>query len=411
MPTKRQNQSDERELISQIKSGLADYELQYVPGAWENFQKKEQKKKRGLVFWMGGLSAAATLLVIGFGIFSYLNRGNKLSGEKAQLVNYKTTVPQISRTVKKSDGVVQETPKAAVKTIEDDTQESTPVKTINGSILMGDQIAIVAPDSQKDAYVKEFKAAVIDPITTVEKVADKTGPVTLEEFLANETIRNQASSTVVQAGKSNKWDLGVVVAPSVGNNKRLNMGYGMSMAYNVSEKIALGSGLSYNEMTASKDIAMVNAYSSSNTAFANDSKNLESVNTVVTGIDIPLELKYKISNRLYANAGVSAFAVISQKNNNIYQQSRVVQASSISPNGDKQPQSFLVSEKVTEAASPSETKQTGIIGFYNFSFGYKQKITKDKSIGIEPFLKVPMKDISKENLRLMGTGLKIKFEF
>ena len=55
MPIKRLKPSDEQELIAQIKIGLADYEEEYAPGAWEKFQKKENKK-RGLIFWMGSLS-------------------------------------------------------------------------------------------------------------------------------------------------------------------------------------------------------------------------------------------------------------------------------------------------------------------------------------------------------------------
>ncbi|RZK66962.1 MAG: hypothetical protein EOO92_24705, partial [Pedobacter sp.] len=74
-------------------------------------------------------------------------------------------------------------------------------------------------------------------------------------------------------------------------------------------------------------------------------------------------------------------------------------------------QKLIVSEKVTESAPASETESNNYIGFYNFSFGYKQKVAKDKSISIEPFMKVPMREVTKDNLRLMGTGVKLKFDF
>ncbi|HEX8609447.1 MAG TPA: hypothetical protein VF679_12470, partial [Pedobacter sp.] len=138
---------------------------------------------------------------------------------------------------------------------------------------------------------------------------------------------------------------------------------------------------------------------------------LQSVNTRVSGIDIPLEVRYNLGSRFYANVGVSAFAVINQQQNNVYLQGTVVQRSAANAAGDLQAQTFLVTEKVSETAPETVAANNKLIGFYNFSFGYKQKISKDKSIGIEPFMKVPMKDVTKENLRLLGTGLKIKFDF
>jgi hypothetical protein len=71
----------------------------------------------------------------------------------------------------------------------------------------------------------------------------------------------------------------------------------------------------------------------------------------------------------------------------------------------------MVAEKVSEPAPQSEVQQNKYLGFYNFSFGFKQKVSKNNTLSIEPFLKVPMKDIKTENLNLIGTGVKLKFNF
>lgn len=409
MPIKRLKPSDEQELIAQIKIGLADYEEEYAPGAWEKFQKKENKK-RGLIFWMGALSGAAALLLIGFAIFNYINKPTALPLDVLHAVNKPVVDNNTSVETKNSTPIIKRT--SAEKLSKATGSQINIVSSIKIEQSIGSEIKPDDVENKVEQYT--IGSPVVTKSSQEKPINTKPSSITLEQFLAKENSINQINQAKPEKHADlNKWDLGLVVAPSVGNStKRLNMGYGMSMAYNLSKKVSLGSGVSYNEMTASKEFLQSGAADMpSGSAFANTSKNLESVNTVVSGIDIPLEIKYKLSERFYANAGLSAFAMISQKRSNTYQQARIVQESSISPSGDQQVQSYLVSEKVTETAASNDTKQTGIIGFYNFSFGYKQKVSKNKSIGIEPFLKVPMKDISTENLRLMGTGLKIKFDF
>ena len=418
MPIRRLKPSSEEELITHIKNSFADHEEEYVPGAWENFNKKEDKKN-GLIYWIGGLSTAAAILLIGF--LYFFNTGHKKQDNainhsiaknapvvvkpdvKAEtttgLIAHNNQVEQIVTTDNhpiKSNPLLQDKEELAV------IAEPTPLTDPNTAI------AAVVPENTSIKEQNQVAAPGADQTNT-----DKKKPVTIDEFLANENTKNRMDKEPgVKQSPNKRWDLGVVVAPSIGNNEKLNMGYGVSMAYNLSSKVSVGSGLSYNEMGASKDIIGNSAPNlPSANALVSDTKSLQSVNTRVTGIDIPLELRYNLSSRFYANVGVSAFAVINQQQNNVYLQGTVMQRTSVNLAGDAQPQAFFVTEQVSEKAPEALNPNNKIIGFYNFSFGYKQKLSKDKYIGIEPFMKVPMKDVTKENLRLLGTGLKIKFDF
>ena len=421
MPTKRLNTSGNEELISHIKDSLANHEESYAPGAWENFNKKEERG-RGLIFWIGGLSSAAAVLLIAFGLF------------------YNSSLKPTGKTI---DNTVTHQPTEGVQNAPDQlnvpsqsmpqvSSTGSPSKQPNGSLGKGDigignqlpEVKVIS--KQNDSVIPSIQqlATLIPtnpPVETPQKVQGTVASepsrkpvITLDEFLAKETEHNRnATATTKKDALSNKWDLGVVVAPSFGNTNKLNMGYGLSMAYNVSNKVSIGSGLSYNEMGATKDAIQENAYDAAPAnALLSDTKSLQSMNTKVVGLDIPLELRYNLSNRFYANVGVSAFAVLNQQQNNVYLQGTVVQRTAVNPAGDQQTQSYFVTEKISEKSPEEVTKQSGkLLGFYNFSFGYKQKISKDKSIGIEPFLKVPMKGVTQENLYLMGTGLKVKFDF
>lgn len=432
MPIKRLNTSSGNdELISHIKDSLANHEESYAPGAWENFNKKEERG-RGLIFWIGGLSSAAALLLIGFGLFYNSNLEPKVSIvdntvrnkpsksiEQKQIDASTPLQPQVTPPGNTGIANIQNTEEFTAASPEKDS----PVNNKTGQMeqLAGKTIPSIFKDSTAPSAEKltalPTGSSIIEkaPLNAVNTVATEPvkKPVSLDEFLAKETELNKNStSKTTKDVAPNKWDVGVVVAPSFGNTNKLNMGYGLSMAYNLNNKLSIGSGLSYNEMGATKDAPQEDAYSAApSNALLSDTKSLQSMNAKLVGLDIPLELRYNLSSRFYANVGVSAFAVINQQQNNVYLQGTVVQRTAVNPAGDQQTQSFFVTEKVTEKAPEAVSQTNKLLGFYNFSFGYKQKISKDKSLGIEPFLKVPMKEVTKENLYLMGTGLKIKFNF
>jgi hypothetical protein len=433
MQIRRLKTSSDEELINHIKNGLADHEEEYVVGSWEKFNK-EEKKRPAIILWMGGIGAAAAVLLISFALFFNENSKEKtISGDNgiAKTAPLEVDEPTISdNNIDSSNDRIQPEPTENVNTA------STALIGKKEAIITNSNLALINPAldqlrltppliaanaivKQPDPLVQEQNSVVKQPDPVAVVTADPTDniakkPITLDAFLSKENELNTSRKTTGEKQTlTNKWDVGVVVAPSFGNTTdKLNMGYGVSMAYNLNSKVSVGSGISYNEMGASKDIIGNSAPNSpSANALVSDTKSLESVNTRVSGIDIPLEVRYNLSSRFYANVGVSAFAVINQQQNNVYLQGTVIQETTLNLAGDVQPQSFLRTEKVSEKAAETLSPNSRLIGFYNFSFGYRQKLSKDKSIGIEPFMKVPMKDITKENLRLLGTGLKIKFDF
>ncbi|MEJ7557029.1 MAG: hypothetical protein WKF66_01895 [Pedobacter sp.] len=417
MPIKRLKSSTEEELITHIKNSMAIHEEEYAPGAWEKFNQKD-KKRSGIIYWIGGLSSAAALLLIGFGLFLF--QPGKINNTVANqsIINKPASIERSDPNKDKESLTNGHTVSAQVEEGKSDKIALSPTVISNSDpvfaaeeSLAANLNATISPTLPATDNSQQHNSVAVT--TPDQPVRPEKKPLTVEEFLAKENQRIAATQQKTNnQATNNKWDLGLVVAPSIGNNDKLNMGYGVSMAYNLNNKVSLGSGLSYNEMGASKQIVGNNAPNSpSSNALVSDSKSLQSINTHVTGIDIPLEIRYNLSSRFYANVGVSAFAVINQQQNNVYLQGTVVQRSALDFAGDLQPQSFLVTEKVSEKAPETIAPDSKLIGFYNFSFGYKQRIFKDKSIGIEPFMKVPMKNVTKENLRLLGTGLKIKFDF
>ena len=420
-PVKPTNPSDE-DLIAQIKQRLLDYEEPYAPGAWERFDEKKNKR-RGLVFWIGGLSTAAAGLLLVGGLY-FFNREKPVQQPVELAAQHQKKIDPVKSKESADDtigadagGSISQEKFAAVPQSRGQTQNEV---RLSPAIDAPDPGQSPVPNSSEPQrpIVPAGQVSVqgaISPGTAVAVVgpADQNEKTSFQDFLKKEDAKEQKAALVSNT-KSEKWEMGVLVAPSFGNTKKLNMGYGISMAYAVSDKVSLSSGISYNELAASKEVgASGNSFDSpvSSPSIAGESKSLSSVETRVVGIDIPLELKYQLSKRVYANFGVSAFAVISQQQNNNYIESKLVQKSGLGYNDANSFANTLVSEKTTEKAPEEEVSQDKYLGFYNFSFGYKQKISKSNSVAIEPFMKVPMKEVSKDNLRLIGTGVRLKFDF
>jgi len=414
-PTDHMKESED-ELIAHIRESLTGHEEEYVPGSWENFNKIEGKKTVPMLWLWRLSSAAAVLLVVGAGIVWFKqktpdqvpvqnvqHKPNESSGPAAEIETVKEMPVPIE--IKKEEHIAnlrQHKNAAANATAAPEASNLVAVSSDQITIAKANPIAASVPVAEPKS---DATKAQTNPIAMESKASG------IQDFLNNETKKNQGEA-LAKASTSqheDKWEMGVVVSPSFGNTKKLNMGYGISMGYALTDKISLNSGVSYSEMAATKNLPAT----VSNSFIASGSKNLESIEAKVSGIDIPLEIKYRVSKNLYANVGVSAFAVINQKQSNSYIQEKVVERAVNSDTGLDQLKTFAVNERVVEQASQSESeiKDGRYIGFYNFSFGYKQQISKGKAVSIEPFMKVPMKEVSKENLRLIGTGVRLKLDF
>lgn len=423
-PTEHMKRSEE-ELIAHIKDSLSAHEEAYVPGTWEKFNR-QGRQRPPLVLWIGRLSAAAAVLLMATGLFLWIN---SIPDKKAVEV---TEMGAGNPVVVSPNAHVQEAENAPVIARNVTPINNSKQDAIKGTAAAGPALSVAPQEgsvsSQADnpplqPAVTQALIAQTIPVTIIANadptVAIKT-PVagnnatvedkkpSLLEFLDKESQLMAANQLATVKAVQQKWGMSVMVAPSFGNTKKLNMGYGLGMAYAVSDKISFSSGISYNEIEASRDVAVSENFG----LVAQSSRDLESTNAKVIGLDIPLEIRYHVNKNLYANVGVSAFAVLNQARNNTYLEGRLVQQAALAPNGNYEEQTFLVKERVVEPAPvESDIKDGRYLGFYNFSFGYKQKISKTNAISIEPFMKVPMKEVTKENLRLMGTGVRLKFDF
>nr|WP_121269945.1 hypothetical protein [Pedobacter schmidteae] len=429
------------ELFAQIKESLTEHEEAYVPGAWERFEKKE-RKGRGLL-WLLSVGSAAAVLLIGIVLFyndhtpvdrlqqQVKNKGVEINSDpqpdtapiagkpgtaienlNIKIGENKNIVTQRVNNKVANDPLIVGTKNTGTSYV--DTATAAPlVSTTQAPVSNSNAIALAENKGVKPAFADSAAMAKV-PAKEKEPVKEPK-PHNFQEFLDAEVKNNSKAlaTTKSTARKADKWDLGVMVAPSIGNGKKLNMGYGVSMDYALSARVSISSGISYNEMGASKDMTRSGSEIMNNpgpvNAMVQDTKSLESVDANLVGIDIPLGIKYFLTNKFYTNVGVSAFAVLNQKQSNNYLQGAVEQRMAAD-----QPAGFSAvyqQRAISEPVPSGEIRGGKYLGFYNISFGYQQKISGSKAFSVEPFLKLPMKEFTKENLYLLGTGVRLKFDF
>ncbi len=407
----------DKELIEHITTQLQNHEENYASGAWERFSEKEEKKQRGFVFWP--LWTAAAIILVCFGLF-FFSDGDKLN--KNSIVRSKTdnTVsPKIEQkrgNVTTDHSAVEDT-RTALKNHENFPDTNT--EEIDKS--PSDEVANQDPIYAANQVMDEGNMPKINPVENSHSTAANNGfpnneakvaqdetkmanKMTFEDLLALDSKTSQGKNTQNQKNQRPKWQQDVYVAPSMGNDSKVNMNYGFSLSYAIANKLSISSGVSYASVSSTE----------SQNASAPQSlsgRNLEAVNAKVSGINVPLELRYKISEKLYTGVGVSALAVINNSQQNTYIVNQVQSMAAPSVNGTTDIRSFIVAGKETESQPESKLDPDKYIGFYNFSLGYKQKISKKNNIAIEPFLRLPMKTFSKENLNLTNGGLRLKVDF
>ncbi len=438
-PTEHKHKNDE-ELIAHIKQSLKTHEELYQLGAWEKFSEQQQVKKRP-VFWFASLSGVAAVLAI-CATLIWFNTGNPENEQLAKGKTLKTIQPTKDH---------QENAEQNLANAQELANEQLAMKEKSDNRLLANaniEKQNLTPQIKAASYQRPVEsnvqiainnepnsAAVVKPVIPEQVIAmaeEKSKPNTLE-FLANESKKDKVNQgKMAMNKKQSKWDLGLMLAPSFGNTRELNMGYGISMSYNFSERLSLTSGIAYNKMNAGKNLPTNIGMSS---VIQGNSKSLEMINEEVTGLDIPLELRYHLNKNVYANFGVSGFMVLNQSRSNTFVQEVVIKStantsasSSIGSNGaigtpsssdvleaagpkGQFANAYIVNQRTTERASAAAIEDVNYIGFYNFSFGYTKKVYKNHSLSVEPFVKLPIKVVTQDNLKLVGTGVRLKIGF
>lgn len=405
----------DKELIEHITAQLQNHEETYPNGAWERFSEKKNKR-RGITYWP--LWAAAALILIFGGVFFAQNNIDQkkqivIIKPKAQqipaadrntnvVIETKTNPTSLNNNANAANNIAANRATKITENLKPLLSQETTYPLINTAEELTPVNNNLLDSKLVGTNLSNLKSKQFNILTENKKPQPRT-QTNFEKLLAQDSYANQQKPADKASGNS-KWQPDVYVAPAMGNDNKVTMNYGFSLSYAIANKLSISSGVSYASISTTESLDASAPQTLSG-------KNLASVDAKVRGINIPLELKYNISDKLYTNIGVSALAVLNNSQQNSYIINQVQSFSSPAVNGYADSKTLIVKEKTVEPQPEANLDPDKYIGFYNFSLGYKQKISKKNNIAIEPFLRLPMKTFSKENLNLTNGGLRLKIDF
>lgn len=437
----------DKELIEEITNRLkAKEDFVYREGAWEKF-KDSEKVVTPVYKHLGKYISAAAMLVVGLAFAYYiLNSKVEVQENVVQKSNQKL-VSESDVNIQKNDGVLE----LESDNVKLDVQKPTLNLLSSTNKAQLNQISALN-GSTEDLSLGQFKYSLneLKPLSidlenrrlslgvTDEMTKAKSSENLMHHLiLANATVaQNTFANTNLEKSLQpqsfrfgDHFDLGLYVSP-YRTTDNLKVGAGFTFAYNITKKVSLRTGASFNnyEVGILKNPSDINSVEAVNMPAADerlnsygfmatyDSKlmvpNINAVTGFVQSVEIPLEIKYNLNRSFYAVAGVSYSTILSQERNAQYVENA---------NSKSFDSGFLTSvsvpakeEKVvtkTVRSADNNVNTNGYNGFVNLSIGKKVDINRKFGVSVEPYFKIPVGEFRKSDMNYTNGGVRIMTNF
>lgn len=426
------------DFLDDIKRALLTHEEPYDDGAWERFvaKNKPASKRRVVPLPLWGWLAGAAAVIAGIILVTQYFRTvqiNTIDNKGTEIVT-KTVPKENNITIIRGDSTTQNgayIKPHIIKNTDGPGRAYLPSPIITDyptndiAISKPEKNAVTQPPvviqkpqpSQDNGKFWENKVVKENgqPDKPINDANTKPGMLVTEPVLAHATQ------------KEKKWQSSLYLSPTYGD-LGVKMGYGYSIGYAVNNKVKISTGLAHTKISAIKNYGAPAAPSiiaatpnESNTFLASartasvvsNMPYLDSVENLASGIEIPLDVNYNLSKNLYMTGGVSGLIVLKNSPRYTYVNNQNVRITVENSSGLLKEDKILSLSDYNTTSSPiSENgKQPNLIGFYNFSMGYKQKVSGRNAVSIEPFVKVPMKNVTDQKLNYLGMGMRVKLDF
>ncbi|SEL34299.1 hypothetical protein [Parapedobacter koreensis] len=435
------NESEEnKELIQRMAAALRNHEESYREGAWERFSAVHGKPKPKVLRWPYWSAAAVVLLATGLFWFNWKASGPDgiaTDSEIQQTLAQRPLEKQQMTTAELSD----ETEGAAQVAVQPSNRNvhiapvsvrATPIPdAVSVPGVDPVQLAAVEEEVSDDKHISSAEATGQLSDTPAQRLAAVGEQDAPDRMLGREAASHEASPSAayattageVASDGTRKWNLGVMVAPSL-TSEKVNWGGGIAIAYQLSDKFSVGSGVSIGQLGVSENpnyeprspqtAATPNMPSSTDghgyQGFVNNSEQYKegiSVTSSVVTLDIPIDLRYEVARGFYTSVGVSYVAVLNEQRTSHFvgqlNERTFGESNSTHKNLATSMEVVSMSERTNE--QPLEGK--GYAGFMNFSIGRKVPLSKKLSLSVEPYFKLPIGRLSKEEMNFTNGGIRI----
>lgn len=435
-----------KEWFNQVADRLREHEEPYKSGSWEQFSAQHAEviqPRRGGLFplWIkygaAGLSAAALILI---GIF-LLWPAPEIMPEMASAeveVGVKIGIGESSDVVS-SDAVSSAEMFASgitSATLPHVTESKAVTKKAN--LVMVNLVSNKGLSKLSKLTTGDIRLAnqVFEPVLDTKSMdARSVGErlSALTEFSeASRSVSDASSSILASSDHTGRWNMGLVLAPNV-TTEQVNIGGGLAVTYRLTNKLSLQTGISlgqYGVNTQSfipgtqasgpsgpidSPVAPPSGGTGASGATGSTDKEFESMTPAyhtrylnsqtsrLLGMDIPIELKYEVSDRFYTAFGLSVFGVLEENRTNHYVDRINEPLTMDGANSSYSVRTLYVDERASKHPMDGHT----YTGFLNFSIGHQTQISRKLRFSVEPFFKLPIGSLAKEDMNLTNGGIRI----
>ncbi|WP_164112499.1 MULTISPECIES: outer membrane beta-barrel protein [Sphingobacterium] len=446
----------EKEIIDEIVNRLKSQpERAYRPGAWEGFNDQygnRAKKIQQISRWAASVAAC---LLIGIGSVYYISDTTKptVSRESEVASTRQTPIDEYNvaplntpmhkegyhtaplaekgNTANAADNAIGNKIVSSDKNSTVDrflalSVVSDVIRNINARInISSNELNPLSDDNRK------YSSIGTDPVYPHSINRDQLALATSSNPNSDLKIREVENITQNKRVRfGDKFDLALFVSPYSTGDK-MNVGGGLTFAYNLTNKLSVRTGASYNsyEMGMLKNPTEPNSYEAvivNNNSDASKNMaglaapqssrmiipNINAVTGIVQSVDVPIEMKYNVGRSLYAVAGVSYSAIIGQERNAHYVENVNTETFSHGfPENEKQIQTAVKAVTKTVKSAEKNVSTDGFNGFVNFSIGKKVNVNNRFGVSIEPYLKIPIGEYRRADMDYTNGGIRIMTNF
>lgn len=417
---------EHKELIQQVAERLRNHTEPYKEGAWERFAAAygHKRRRRMWPYW-----SAAAILLATIGLYLTVQQPNE-SATQPQFVQQDAMPQSVAPTeIEEHEQEESERPEtvvgSAILPAHDQGKTRPHHEEVEqdlhaGTQAVGNEMALVK-DSVGDHRVADRTSVLADTASTPDHMPNR-----LAAAIETEGAGHPDAYTKMPPKSDSgmeKWDVGLVVSPSL-TSETVNIGGGLAVAYRISDKFSIGSGISIAQLGVGENPNYRPGYTSRQSdlsAPTNPSvdypvfngkseaalgyKQEVSLTSSVVTLDIPLDIRYEVAKGFYTSLGVSYVAILNEQRTGHYIDKINTNTFTNGSSADRlAPTEFVYS---SEKISDKPLRGNGYAGFMNFSIGKKLPISTKLFLSVEPYFKLPIGRLSKEEMNFTNGGIRV----
>ena len=424
------NRKNENQLSEHIKQVMLEYEEPYVLGSWERFQRYKIRKNniRKQRIFMVIAASVIIVLIFGFAIISFHSSTQEQVVEQQlteqQEIPGNNDEPHLSITESENDSYSQSNKKKE-HTGTYQSQSTKPLSESNPNTFAETHLPVSHKPVPESSMVnpasllsslKFQNLLVVSSSHRLEYLGSSefnNGNIASNTFVGEKDIRQSFGNAM---NKNVVFSFAYASVMNIhGSQTDLGAGGGFYTDWNFAKNLTLSSGLFIaqnrlkyeNEQTARLAKSLVD--DGTPTTLTTD--DLDYVQLDFVNLEIPLNIRYSLTDELSVSAGVSSMAFLKEEYEYNFEYEQKIQVFQ----DDETAGPRLVNETVTvrtmQTQSEPSLNSMNWAGFYTFSVGYKQTIFQRYSASFEPFIKIPAGQVTSRGISYTTGGVQLKISF